>query len=77
MEYYFSAMCNSLTHDFTLCPHVTPRPSALMHAYMTSLLSPTVTMFQNMFIVNIAAFRGFYTGVIPVAAPPDEPAGVI
>ena len=64
VAHYFSVMSNSVTHALTPCPDITPRPSDLMHAYIVSLLSPTVTMFQNMFLVNFSAFRPLYTGVL-------------
>jgi hypothetical protein len=62
--HYFSVMSNSVTHALIPCPDITPRPSDLMHAYIVSLLSPTVTMFQNMFLVNFSTFRSLYTGVL-------------
>jgi hypothetical protein len=62
VECYFSLMSNSITHAHVPCPDTVPRPSDLMHAYIVSLLSPTVTMLQSMLLVNFSTFRPFYTG---------------
>ena len=61
---YFSLMSDSVTHAQLAPPNMVPRPSDLMHAYMVSLLSPTVTMFQTMFLVNFTTFKDLYTGAL-------------
>ena len=68
VECYFTGMSRSLTHEFELGPCPGPRPSPLLHAYIVSLLSPTVTMFQHLFVANMGVFRSLYVNGLPVDA---------